>query len=227
MFEEEIQVKEKKYLRLINILVILNIFMMVVVVIIYLNIRKPTAYTGRMAVGQQMPPNMRIHPINNASDAKSRTVEYINALGLKGLSLKRVVAFNKYYYVYVKEADTDKTAFALKLLKYGTFSLKKFPSMYPQMMWNFKYGHRAVRNEENMQAMMITINSAKKLATDVITKLGASYSLTKNPDTYYGFYEFIVFQNKVAVGEISINGRSGKIFFKMYPAPPLEFSEFI
>jgi hypothetical protein len=226
MLEEEIYGKEKKYLRFINLLIILNIFMAVVVVVIYLNIKEPSVVTGRRAVGQ-MPSNLRILPVTDMHEAKNRTLRYIDALDLKGLSLKRIISFKKYYYIYVKEITTDKTAFALKLIKLGTFSSKKFPSLYPQMMWNLKYGHVAKRNVDDIEPLMLTLGDARKVATDVTNKLGASYSLNKNPDVYYGFYEFIVFQNKVAVGEVSINGRSGKVFFKMYPTPPLEFSEFI
>jgi hypothetical protein len=225
MNEEEIYEKEKKYLRFINILIILNVFMVVVVVLIYINSR-PAPKSSRSAVGL-MPPNFPIRPIKNVDDAKSRTLEYIESLGLKGLALKRVIAFKNYYFVYVKENATNKTAFALKLNKLGTLELKKFPSMYPQMMWNHKYSHRAQKNEANIAVMLLSIESAKDTAIDVAEKLGASHTISKTPDTYYGFYEFIVFKNKVAVGEISINGATGKVFFKLYPNPPLEFNEYI
>lgn len=95
------------------------------------------------------------------------------------------------------------------------------------MMWNEKYGHRAKEDLNHIGKMKNTLEDAIKLAEDVTSKLGASYTLTKNPDVYYGFYEFIVFQNKVAVGEISINGDSGKVFFKMFSSPPISLSEFI
>jgi len=226
MLESEIYEKEKKYLRFINILIILNIFMVIVVVLIYLNTSKPSTLTGRKAVGQ-MPSNMRILPVESVEEAKERMLEYIEMIGLSGLALKRVIAFNKYFYVYVKEQDTDRTAFCLKIIKLGTFSFKKFPSVYPQMMWNDKYGHSAKRELELISNMTVGLGTAKGIAKDVVSKLGSSYTLTKNPDTYYGFYEFIVFQNKTAVGEISINGKSGKVVFKMYPSTPIELTEFI
>jgi len=228
MQEAEIYEKEKKYLRYINILIILNVFMVIVVALIYLNM-EPTGGKksgGRISVGQ-MPPGLRIRAVKDVNDAKKRMLEYIEILGLKGIALKRVVDFKKYYYVYFKETMTGKTAFAIKLNKLGTFSFKKFPSMYPQMMWNEKYGHRAKSDLNYISAMTVTLDEAKKIALDVTSKLGASYSLTKNPDEYYGFYEFIVFQNKEAVGEISINGNTGKVFFKMYSIPPIGFSEFL
>jgi len=229
MLEEEIYEKEKKYLRYINILIILNIFMVIVVVLIYLNINeKNNDYDGggRLSVGQ-MPPKMHIRLVNDVNEAKSRTLEYIEILGLEGLSVKRVVSFKKYFYVYVKENESGKTAFALKLINLGTFSFKKFPSMYPQIMWNDKYGDRAKKDVSGVESMLLSLDSAKDIAEDVAKKLGASYSLTKNPDVYYGFFEFIVFKNKIAVGEISINGTTGKVFFKLFPSEPIEFSEFI
>lgn len=225
MLEQEIYEKEKKYLRFINLLIILNIFMLIVVVLIYLHKKSPTKTTGRTAVGL-MPPNFRIRPVGDIPEAKKRTVEYINSLGLTGLSVKRIIEFKSHFYVYVKENGTNKVAFGLKLIKLGEFTLKKFPSMYPQMMWNYKYSHRAKR-VENIDEVTITLPTAQGMALDVAKKLGESYSLSSNPDEYYGFYEFIVFKNNEAVGEISINGDSGKVFFKMYTSPPTEFSEFM
>jgi hypothetical protein len=226
MLEEEINEKEKRYLRFINILIILNIFMVIVVIVIYLHKKAPPPVMGRTAAGM-MPPNFRIRPVKDTADAKKRTLEYLNNLGLEGLSLKRVVTFKNYYFIYVKENLTDRTAFALKLIKLGEFTLKKFPTRYPQVMWNNKYGPSASLDEGDFDKMKMTMEKAKQIALDVAKKLGESYNLTKNPDKYYGFYEFIVFQNKVAVGDISINGESEKVFFKMYPNAPLEFHEFI
>ncbi len=226
MREEEIYEKERKYLRFINLLIILNIFMVIVVVLIYLHKKAPQTTTGRQAVGIMLP-DFRIRPVTDINDAKRRTMEYVQSLGLRDLALKRVIAFKNYYYVYVKEAETGRTAFALKLIKLGEFSLKKFPSMYPQMMWNNKYSHRAKRDDVNIEKMTMSSTTAKFIAIEVVNQLGESYSVSKNFDVYYGFYEFIVFKNKVAVGEISINGDSGKVFFKMYTSPPLEFNEYI
>ena len=149
------------------------------------------------------------------------------SLGLEGLAIKRVITFNNYYHVYVKEVKTQRTAFALKLIKLGLFGLKKFPSRYPQMMWNSKYGQGAPEEKHLIDDMVLGLSTAEYIAKDVVEKLGASYSLSKNPDTYYGFFEFIISKGNQAVGEVSINGNTGKVLFRMYPKPPSEFKEFI
>ncbi len=224
MREDEIYAKEKKYLRNINILIIMNIFMALVLVVIFFH--KPSTKSGRLAAGLMLP-EFRIRPIKNIKEAKTRAMEYLDSVNIKELTLKRVISFGSYYYIYYKEVSTGKVAFALQITRLGMVTMKKFPSRFPQMMWNHKYGNQAERDKLHIKKMMMSMRTAMSIALDVTERLGASYRLTDNGDEYYGFFEFIVSKNKDLFGEISINGETGKVLFKAYPTPPVDFQEYL
>ncbi len=163
-----------------------------------------------------VPEGFEMRAVPDAAAAARYTRLYVAALGLKGLQVRRVAITRTegYFYVYVAERSTGRGAFTLEITPQGRLSVRRFPSMDPEMMWNQKYGHRARRDlgmiRERLTPEQARARAAKAIPASTGLRLGSQ-------EHYYGYLlVFLLDPGGRWVGEAAVNTVSGRVVWARF-----------
>ncbi len=175
----------------------------------------------RVAVGS-VPEGFQEEPVDDARGAARYVTAYIRALGLEGVRVHRVVATPDRYFVYVRETDGEREAFALEVRPDGALRAKRFPGMYPEMMWNQKYGHRARRDPRRIQEP-VPLAEARQRSREAVAAAGL---VPGPPLVYHGYALFPLLdaQDRL-VGEAAVDRFGGDVVWARFPEGPVRTVE--
>ncbi len=175
----------------------------------------------RTAVGS-MPEGFPKKPVADARGAARYVEAYIRALGLEGVRVHRVVETADRYFVYVREKKGGREAFALEVRPDGAIRAKRFPGMYPEMMWNQKYGHRARRDPAMVQEP-VSMDEALRRARRAVAAEGLALG---SPGLYYGYVLWPVLDPRGRpVGEVAVDRYGGGVAWERFPAGRVRVTE--
>ena len=167
----------------------------------------------RTAVGS-VPEGFAKEPVADARGAARYVEAYIRALGLEGVRVHRVVETADRYFVYVREVRGGREAFALEVRPDGAIRAKRFPGMYPEMMWNQKYGHRA-RRDPAMVREPVSLEEALERARRAVASEGLALG---SPWLYYGYVLWPVLDPRGRlVGEVAVDRYGGGAAWERFP----------
>lgn len=169
-----------------------------------------------MRVGT-VPEGFAERPVSSAADAAAYVDDYVRALGLEGVRAVRALGFEGTYWVYAAESETGRAAFSLAVRRDGAVSVRRFPSMEPEMMWNQKYGHEARPDPAEIEGGM-TPAEAKTLARRALPE-GADLR-PGIPWAYYGYFLFPLCEGGRWAGEAAVNAVGGAAVWKRFPSLP-------
>ena len=175
----------------------------------------------RTAVGS-VPEGFSREPVADARGAARYVGSYIRALGLQGVRVHRVVETAGRYFVYVGEKEGGREAFALEVRPDGSLRAKRFPGMYPEMMWNQKYGHRARRDPAMVQEP-VSLEAARRRAHEAVAAEGLALG---SPGLYYGYALWPVLDPRGRlVGEVAVDRYGGGVAWERFPGGPVRVTE--
>jgi hypothetical protein len=168
---------------------------------------------------------------------------------LDGLVLDEVEAYTQNYYGQFKEQSTGRGAIQVLVDRYTGQSI---PEMGPNMMWNTKYDQMMMgemMNGMGMGGMMggsmmgggmmatpapqagdatpptqISLEDARRAASQFLSGYlpGARVD---DGDTFYGYYHFDVIRGIRQVGMVSVNDRTGQVWYHTWHGEFLEKRE--
>lgn len=178
---------------------------------------EPPAFSPRTRIGI-VPEGFAVRPVSSAAGAAAYVDDYVRALGLEGVRAVRALGFEGAYWVYVAESKTGRAAFSVAVRRDGAVSVRQFPAMEPEMMWNQKYGHEARPDPTEIEGG-VTPTEAETAARRALPE-GADLRLG-TPCAYYGYFLFPVCEGDRWVGEAAVNAVGGEVAWKRFPSPPL------
>ncbi|MBI5016221.1 MAG: hypothetical protein HZB55_12145 [Deltaproteobacteria bacterium] len=177
---------------------------------------EPAAFPSRAQVGA-MPEAFSRHPVSSAADAAAYVDGYARTLGLKGVRAVRALGFDSSYWVYVAEEAAGHAAFSLEVRADGEITMRRFPTMDPEMMWNQKYGHQA-RPDLSQIDEGLTLAKAANVAREALPK-DTEVGFGKG-SAYYGYFLFPLCEGGRLVGEAAVNTANGEVVWKRLSEPP-------
>lgn len=139
----------------------------------------------------------------------------------KDLRISEIMAFENNYYILVVEEMTGRGAFELLVDPY-TSRVMFEPG--PNMMWNSKYGHMRLQNNEN-DDNALTLEEAASLAQTALEEEIPGAIIDPGGTSFYGYYTFDYKYDGEVKGMLSVNGFSGKVWFHNWHGKYIEERE--
>ncbi len=165
-----------------------------------------------------VPDGFEVKAVPDAAAAARYTRSYMETLGLKGLRVRRVAGTGDRFYVYVAEESTGRGAFTLEITPQGRLSLRGFPAMEPEMMWNQKYGHRARRDLATIRERLTPDQALARVAKAIPASTGLRIG---SQEHYYGYLlVFLLDPRGRWVGEAAVNTVSGRVVWARFGGGP-------
>ncbi len=159
---------------------------------------------GRMGGWGTNNPNAEQITIDEAAEAVER---YLGAYG-QDLALAEVMEFAWNFYAEVEEESTGIHAMELLIDKY---TVRVYPEMGPNMMWNTKYGMMGSQNTA-ITEMPITTEQAKALAQRFLDANLPGVTVGE-ADIFYGYYTLHTIKDGQIEGMLSVNGYKGGVWY--------------
>jgi hypothetical protein len=130
-----------------------------------------------------------------------------------GVAADEVIEFSNNYYASIREKSTGVGAFEV-LIDRSTGNVIREPG--PDMIWNTKYspmgGGMMGFGFTGSGPMTVTSQQAQDIAQQWLNANQGGAS-AKTPDPFYGFYTVDFERNGTLVGMLSVNGRSGQVWY--------------
>lgn len=177
-------------------------------------------------------------------DQTKQAVEnYLKDLNNADLTLTEIMIFDNNGYARITEKSTGIGAMELLV---DPASLTVFPEYGPNMMWNLKYGmmgtnsmmggngmmgsrgmmgNTYTNNNDASATMTVTAEQAGKIAQDYLDKQFPGYTVSSEPDAFYGYYTLDTLKDGQPTGMLSINGFSGQVFLHTWHGTFIEMWE--
>lgn len=160
--------------------------------------------------------------------------QWLAAHHLDGLVLDEVEAYTQNYYGQFKEQSTGRGAIQMLVDRYSS---QIMPEMGPNIVWNTKFGQMMMGEMMNGMGMggmgspgmmgggmmaapapqtgnaaQISLEDARKAADQFLSGYlpGARVG---DGDTFYGYYHFDVLRGIRQVGMLSVNDRTGQVWY--------------
>jgi len=178
-------------------------------------------------------------------EARQAAQEYVDNLGLSGLSLGEVMIFDNNGYVVVKETETGMGAFELLV---DPLTKSAYPEPGPNMMWNLKYGglghgwrmgwgsmgwlrrgygwNGANATPPDVPAdMPVTAEQAVSAAQEYLDRFMPGHTAATDPIKFYGYYTLDFSKDGKVVGMLSVNGYNSQVFVHIWHGRFIEEAE--
>jgi hypothetical protein len=131
-----------------------------------------------------------------------------------GLAADEVIEFSNNYYASIRETGTGIGAFEI-LIARTTGNVIREPG--PDMMWNAKYsvmsgGMMGSSGFAGSGPMTVTAQQARDMAQSWLDT-NQSGTSAKSADPFYGYYTVDFERDGKLVGMLSVNGRSGQVWY--------------
>lgn len=162
-----------------------------------------------------------LSPANAEPLSVEQTVEaveaYLVGLGRDGLAVDEVMVFDNHSYARVVETDTGIGAVELLV---DPRTLRVYPEMGPNMMWNQKYGmHGGMMGwggfgrSTDPTNMDVTPEEALQAAQAYLDRrYGGRYQVEEEANLFYGYYTIDIVEGGSIVGMLSVSGYTGDVF---------------
>jgi hypothetical protein len=143
--------------------------------------------------------------------------------GYPDLVPKEVMEFTNHFYVLVVEKDTGKGAMELLVERNGFVH----PEPGPNMMWNTKYRFMGWGHMQGppwwsgtpTTQMPITPERAKQLAQSFLSAYLPGTTVDEEIEVFYGFYDLYIAKDGKVLGELSVNGYTGWVWYQTWHGP--------
>jgi len=178
--------------------------------------------------------NSNVEPIS-IDQAKQAVESYLSQLDNADLALTEIMIFDNNAYARITETSTGIGAMELLV---DPNSLSVFPEYGPNMMWNLKYGHmsgngmmggmmgNAFRNSASPSATMtVTSEEAGAIAQSYLDEYYPGYTVSQEPDAFYGYYTLDILKDGEPTGMLSVHGFSGQVFLHTWHGTFIEMFE--
>lgn len=151
--------------------------------------------------------------------------KYLVLLGNPDLVPSEVLDFTNHFQARVKEKSTGANAFNLLIDKLSSGAVCWEPG--PNMMWNTKYRFRGWGHMQGppwwsgtpTTQMPITPERARQLAQNFLTVYFPETTVDEEIEVFYGFYDLYIAKEGKIVGELSVNGYTGWIWYQTWHGP--------
>nr|BAL58467.1 hypothetical conserved protein [Candidatus Acetothermum autotrophicum] len=137
----------------------------------------------------------------------------------------KVIDFTNHFQVTVKEQSTGANAFNVVIDKLATGAVCWEPGA--NVLWNTKYHpgqgpgpmHGPPFGPAPTTQMTVTAERAKELAQKFLNVFLPGTTVDTEVDTFYGFYDLFVLKDGKIVGELSVDGRLGSVWYHTWHGP--------
>lgn len=151
--------------------------------------------------------------------------KYLILLRNPDLVLSEVIDFTNHFQARVKEKSTGANAFNLLVDKLSTGAVCWEPG--PNMMWNTKYRFMGWGHMHGppwwlgtpTTQMPITPERAKQLAQSFLNLSMPGTTVGEEVEIFYGFYDLYVAKDGKILGELSVNGYTGLVWYQTWHGP--------
>ncbi len=140
-------------------------------------------------------------------DALVKAQEYVVGKG-DNLRVAEIMEFQNNFYAVVVETDTGKGAFELLI---HPVSGQVILEPGPNLMWNTKYGHMALKEPSAVNS--VTMKEAAELAQEALDQKGQGAEVSAAGFDFYGYYSFDYEIGGKVAGMLSVNGETGRVWF--------------
>ncbi len=143
----------------------------------------------------------------SAETAQQRLEQAVAEFGDGRYEIVEIMEFENDFYAQVRERGSDTNAFELLV---DAYTGRVFPEPGPNMMWNTEYGHMG--RGRSSWGSEIDSERAEEIASDYVAQYSrrASVGDTK---VFPGYYTMHVFDDGEIVGMLSVNARSGRVWY--------------
>lgn len=151
--------------------------------------------------------------------------KYLILLRTPDLAPSEVIDFTNHFQVRVKEKSTSANAFNLLVDKLATGAVCWEPG--PNMMWNTKYRFMGWGHMQGppwwsgipTTQMPITPERARQLAQDFLNAYLPGGTVGEEVEIFYGFYDLYLVKDGTILGELSVNGYTGWVWYQTWHGP--------
>lgn len=169
--------------------------------------------------------------IDQAVEAAQRYLTF-GGRGNPDLVPAKAMDFTNHFQVTIKEKSTGANAFNLIVDKLTTGAVCWEPG--PNMMWNTKYRFMGWGHMQGppwwsgtpTTQMPITPERAKQLAQGFLTVYMSGTTVGEEVSIFYGFYDLYVVKDGKIVGELSVNGYTGWVWYQTWHGPFVTMKKF-
>jgi hypothetical protein len=151
--------------------------------------------------------------------------KYLVLLRNPDLVPSEVIDFTNHFQARVKEKSTGANAFNLLIDKLSTGAVCWEPG--PNMMWNTKYRFMGWGHMQGppwwsgtpTTQMPITPERAKQLAQGFLNAYLPGTTVDEEIEVFYGFYDLYIAKDGKVLGELSVNGHIGWVWYQTWHGP--------
>lgn len=139
-------------------------------------------------------------------------MSFLDEHGYKNIKIERIIEFDLYYYVVLKEKGVQHPATEVIVAPY---SGHVYPSPGAATMWNTRYGIRGSLRDSGPaknDTRRLNEKQAERFAQAFLKAAGGGYKVSSG-EHFYGYRSFTFTKDGKIAGILSVNDRTGQVWW--------------